>query len=247
VAEDAGFEPARVLTQHDFQSCCASSARVRSPVFAGLLARPYRVRTDLSLSGGYHGGYHAKISLPTTCAAHARVCRLHKAAPFRVRWPTVSPVRMPGEKDQMYAHAVYTKEMIRALPRYAAFDANEAPDGEVRAACLESFFMHIRAIADFLCCRSKPDARDFSALDFVSDWQATPPDAAERLAGHWETASQHIAHFSRKRLQLVDDPAELTHADTNRADLEAMADDAEAVWNAFVAASGRGISTTPIS
>jgi hypothetical protein len=160
----------------------------------------------------------------------------------------VSAVRMLGKQDQMYAHADSTMSMIRALPRYAAFDANDAPDGDVRAACLESFFMNIRAIADFLCCRpGKPDRRDFSALDFVPDWQAAPADAAERLASHRKTASQHIAHFSRERLQLVDDPAELTHIDTNRKDLQAMANDAVAVWNAFVAASGRGISTTPIS
>jgi len=73
LAEDAGFEPARVLTQHDFQSCCVSSVCVLRPVLAGVLARPYCVRTDLSLPGGYHGGYHAEINLPTTlCGASSR-------------------------------------------------------------------------------------------------------------------------------------------------------------------------------
>lgn len=90
-----------------------------------------------------------------------------------------------------------------------------APDGEVWVACLEPFFMHIRAITDFLCCRPgyEPRASDFSARDFVPGWQATPADAAARLAEHWPTASQQIAHYSRQRLQLVKTPAELTHVD----------------------------------
>jgi hypothetical protein len=119
----------------------------------------------------------------------------------------------------------------------------------VWVACLESFFMHIRAITDFLCCRPGyvPKASDFSALDFVPGWQATPTDAAARLAEHWPTASQQIAHFSRQRLQLAKSPAELTYVDTTRAALQAMTDDADAVWKAFVAESGRGVGARPIS
>lgn len=149
-------------------------------------------------------------------------------------------MRVPGARFQMQEQALHTMQMIRALPQHAHVD-NDALDGDVRVACLESFFMHIRGIADFLCCRPgfTPDPRDFSARDFVPGWQATPADAARRLAEHWDTASQLIAHFSRQRLQLVHDPAELTHLDTSLAGLEAIADDADAVWKVFDAASGR--------
>jgi hypothetical protein len=106
------------------------------------------------------------------------------------------------ENQQMYLQADHTMQMIRALPRYSADDLNDAPTPEVRVACLEAFFMHVRAITDFRGCRVdvQPKPSDFSARDLVADWQARPADAAGRLADYWVTASTQIAHFSRDRI-----------------------------------------------
>ena len=142
---------------------------------------------------------------------------------------------VPSAHGQMYMQAVHTMEMIRALThtrrsmtmthrtvRYGlpVWSRSSCTLGRSRTSC---------AAVPVTC----PKASDFSAFDFVPDWQATPADAAARLAGYWPTASQQIAHFSRQRLQLVEDPAELTYVDTTRVALQAMVDDADAVWTAL--------------
>lgn len=145
----------------------------------------------------------------------------------------------------MMQQADHSVGMIRELPPFAGEDSTVRQPGAVRVACLEAFLMHVRAICDFLCCR--PDAlvraSDFSARDFVPDWQPTPPDAAKRLAATWVIASREIAHFSRDRLQA--NPAEPELHDTTIVALETMAADVQAVWDAFLgqAARSRGTQT----
>jgi hypothetical protein len=144
-------------------------------------------------------------------------------------------MKLENTRQEMYAQADHSMGMIRALPPFAANDSTASLPPDVRVACLEAFFMHIRAITDFLCCRSaKPNRNDFSAQDFVDGWQAAPIEAADRLATYWKVASQQVAHFSRERLQ--EDPANPEFYDVTLAGLQAMANDAYAVWCVFRAA-----------
>jgi hypothetical protein len=141
-------------------------------------------------------------------------------------------------REQMRLQAEYTMKMIRVLLPYAADDSATRPsDADVGNACLESFLMHVRAITDFLCCRRgfEPDMRDFSARDLVPDWQPTPPEAAARLEEEWEKASQHVAHFSRSRLQDLDAPVYYDRSVAGLTEVEAAA---VAVWQAFSATLG---------
>ncbi len=138
-------------------------------------------------------------------------------------------------RGEMYLQAKHTMTMIRELPRFAAHGSHDAPTPTVRVACLEAFFMDVRAITDFLCCRpeAKLSSSDFSARDWVADWQPVPVASAARLAKSWVIASTHVAHFSRARLQ--QDPDNREYYPTDLAALEAIAADAQLVWDSFAA------------
>jgi len=146
----------------------------------------------------------------------------------------------------MHMQAAYTMSMVRDLPAYAASDGTTGVPPQVAVACLESFLMHIRVITAFFGrSGKKPHKDDFSAVDLVPGWVATPADAAERLAVHWQTATELVAHPSRGRLQ--DDPANPVHEDTSYVALKAMADDAQRVWEQFEAAYIAQIAWTTAS
>ena len=150
----------------------------------------------------------------------------------------IGPRRADRDRSEMMQQVGHTMDMIRELPRYAAYDSTVDLQGTVRVACLEAFLIHVRAVTDFLCCR--PDARqssdDFSARTFVPNWQPKPSDAAQQLRAAWVVASREIAHFSRDRLQA--NPEEPEFYDTSLAALQAIATAAEAVWQEFIEALG---------
>ena len=78
--------------------------------------------------------------------------------------------RFFGPEAQMEQQAHFTVQMVSALPGLIA--AGEL-DPFAQVACLESFFINVRLMADFLVRAT--DRRDFSASTLVPDWVATQP------------------------------------------------------------------------
>lgn len=114
--------------------------------------------------------------------------------------PATQPLP-PGGLDAIWGDphwrmTSYVQESLSMLGRLPArWKATE--DRWIATACLESFMVHVRLMAEFLVRR--PTERDFSALDFL--WPVPTSDAAKRLAGErWLLASRHVVHFSRERV-----------------------------------------------
>lgn len=101
----------------------------------------------------------------------------------------------------------------------------------VQGACLESLFVHVRAMIEFLEVKPTGHTSDYSASTLVADWSPSTDPRNQRLVKNWETASQHLMHFSRKRVKQESDIWE--SPDVEPAALAAMADDLLAVWDEF--------------
>jgi hypothetical protein len=120
--------------------------------------------------------------------------------------------------------------MVGQLPSRVA----DLDDQIVANACLESFFVHVRLLAEFLIRR--PPAKDFSALDFL--WPVPTTPEAKRLADQWwNVASKHVVHFSRTRVP--DDIADVEVVQDVVGFMTEAARDAFAVAADFVAALER--------
>jgi hypothetical protein len=119
--------------------------------------------------------------------------------------------------------------MIDALPG-AIYGGNLSV--LVQQACLESFFVHVRGLLEFLRVKEADATRDFSALDIVASW--TPQiERAQRmkLVGHWVLVSSQLMHFSRSRVKREGEPE--VAVDTSREALETIADDVLVIWDQF--------------
>ncbi|RKS77594.1 hypothetical protein CLV35_1288 [Motilibacter peucedani] len=66
----------------------------------------------------------------------------------------------------------------------------------IQEACIESFLTSARLLIEFLVKHG--DRRDFNSSHFGVP-RATGPEA-ERLGAVWDTASQHVVHFSLHRV-----------------------------------------------
>ena len=118
---------------------------------------------------------------------------------------TPSPRRLDAILDSpQFRRAAYISdsfEMVGHLPGLVF----RTSDGLIANACLESFLVHVRLLAEFLVRRPK---KDFTAADFIA-WPVPQTDAAQRLGQYWwEEASQHVVHFSQKRVP--DNPKDVT-------------------------------------
>ncbi|MEU9857501.1 hypothetical protein [Streptomyces sp. NPDC047974] len=69
--------------------------------------------------------------------------------------------------------------------------------GAVRAACIESFWVNVRLLAEFLV--KGTDSRDWRSGDFVSGWSSVDLEAKKRLLDAWTLASRHVMHLSKDR------------------------------------------------
>lgn len=85
--------------------------------------------------------------------------------------------------------------MLTTLPKWIE---HVAFPSEVRIACLESYFLNYRLLAEFLV--PSPNGKDFSRRDFIAGWDPKPSAVVGRLSDDWEFASQNVVHLSRKRL-----------------------------------------------
>jgi hypothetical protein len=137
---------------------------------------------------------------------------------------------MFGSKHQIIQHMHHALDMVSRLP-----DAIHRPDldGVVQVACLESFFVNVRLLAEFLVV-PHPDRgapKDFKAWDLTANWSPTPANAVERLRNHWLLASQQVVHFSLSRIQ---DPNQPEHVDTSLQGLAQIRSDVTAVYDAWL-------------
>jgi hypothetical protein len=127
-------------------------------------------------------------------------------------------------------YLTYSLEMIKRLP----VPANSPDlDSHVQNACLESFFVNVRLMAEFLTVphREGQEPKDFNAWDFTSDWAPAPGEAVKRVRQQWLVASQQVVHFSRNRLQDPDSPV---HLDTSTEGLKRIADDVVAIYSEWL-------------
>jgi hypothetical protein len=132
-----------------------------------------------------------------------------------------------GPEAQMEQQAHFAVQMVSALPGLIAAEELH-PFAQV--ACLESFFINVRLMADFLVRTT--DRRDFGAVTLLPDWVPTPSDAADRLRTKWwPLASQLVAHFSMERIQV--DTSEPVDYVGSTEDLEVMRDDVLSVWHTW--------------
>lgn len=90
-------------------------------------------------------------------------------------------------------HVGHSLRMVGALPM-ACESATTATE---QTACLESWLMHVRLLAEFLLVHPSHSTKDFSAKDF--DWDGQTSIDTSEIEQLWLVASQHLVHFSRER------------------------------------------------
>ncbi len=66
-------------------------------------------------------------------------------------------------------------------------------------ACLESFLVRVRALAEFLIVHKGNAEKDFTVEDFGGQAPAPDDPRRERLEDVWTFTSQNLVHFSRER------------------------------------------------
>jgi hypothetical protein len=111
----------------------------------------------------------------------------------------------------------------------AALDAGDAVK---YMAMTDAFYVHVRLLAEFLVKEGKKT--DFAPSDFGVVWNEPRDQAAERLGRAWVVASQHVMHFSGKRLlDQSEEDLDFTVGTDHYLDLAA---DVLEVFSAFVGA-----------
>ncbi len=128
-------------------------------------------------------------------------------------------------------HASVMAEMIEKLPALVFPDEGPKPLLLLWQAGIESFFVNVRALVEFLGIRGLSRfPTDCSATDILPTWSPptnTGADAATwtKLNDHWETASKSVMHLTDFRVQSDVVPTQEM--------LDEMADDVLALWERF--------------
>jgi len=128
-------------------------------------------------------------------------------------------------------HASVMAEMIEKLPALLFPDEGPKPLLLLWQAGIESFFVNVRALVEFLGIRGPSRfPTDCSATDILPTWSPptnTGADAATwtKLNDHWETASTSVMHLTDFRVQSDVVPTQEM--------LDEMADDVLALWERF--------------
>ncbi|OAR24527.1 hypothetical protein A8W25_19235 [Streptomyces sp. ERV7] len=121
----------------------------------------------------------------------------------------------------------YALQQIDGLLDYVTGQRHIAPD-VVANACVESFMVNVRLVADFLI--KGHETKDLRAVDLLPGWESTG-EAGERLAEWWDLASKHVMHMSRMRI-----PEELgAMQPLTETEFRQMAADCREVYQAFAA------------
>jgi hypothetical protein len=99
-------------------------------------------------------------------------------------------------------------------------------DGVTRAAFMESFWVNVRLLTEFLT--RDPNSKDWRARDFVPGWTSQDTAAVARLTDAWTLASRHVMHLSKDRTPDLPDIGPVTAEQIQR-----IAEDCRAVYNEF--------------
>ncbi|MFD7307721.1 hypothetical protein [Promicromonospora sp. NPDC059942] len=116
----------------------------------------------------------------------------------------------------------YAARTVRNLVPHLA---NPDLDGVLYNACLESFFINVRSLAEFLQKRGNKD-KDIWIADILPTWECEPGELGVRLRYWWDLASQQVAHFGLPRTEPTDEPITLQT-------YEQMRDDVLTVYRRF--------------
>jgi hypothetical protein len=128
------------------------------------------------------------------------------------------------------ARASVMAEMIEKLPAVLFPDEGPRPPLLLWQAGIESFFINVRTMVEFLGIRPPSRATDFSAKDVAHTWSPptmTGDDAATwtRLNDHWDTASKSVMHLTNFSVQ--------SNVVPTRQLLDEIADDVLTLWERF--------------
>lgn len=134
----------------------------------------------------------------------------------------------PGEHGAIRWEAMRVALMVQRLPALIADDGQPLI---VRQAALDSFYVNLRTLIEFLKVPRPKQAHapDISADNITPGWQPSISDEqAKRLFGDWDGVSKHLVHFSAVRTDQIPKAA---------ADIHRAADDALAVWDQLAEAN----------
>lgn len=133
----------------------------------------------------------------------------------------------PSEINRVRATAAGLCAKVKVLPDHI-FACPPGYPGVVRSALVDSFFVSVRTLLEFLLIHP-PRKTDFTAARIKTGWtpQLTPTQSAD-LNAHWEAVSKHLVHFSAQRAEAVQ---------VDEALVRALATDVLSVWDQFAAAS----------
>ncbi|MFB7424717.1 hypothetical protein ACFC0K_15740 [Streptomyces hydrogenans] len=110
---------------------------------------------------------------------------------------------------------------------------DEALPGVLRVACIESFWVNVRLLTEYLV-KFTTHADDIHVHDLVPNWEEPVGEVADRLKKDWITASKHVMHFSKQRTP--EDLADITPVSNE--DHERIARDLRTVYDQFCQAAG---------
>ncbi|MER8233643.1 hypothetical protein [Streptomyces sp. NPDC094049] len=105
--------------------------------------------------------------------------------------------------------------------------------GVVRVACIESFWVNVRLLVEFLV-KLPNDPRNANARTLVPDWQKPTGGLADRLLKDWLTASANVMHFDKKE-RAPKDLADVTPMSDE--DYQRIARDVRTVYEQFCKAA----------
>lgn len=125
-------------------------------------------------------------------------------------------------------HLGYAADQVRDLLPFVVGEQQAEPDA-VAAACIDSFVLNVRLIADFLA-GGKPGS-DLLAGDLVAGWKLDG-DLRANLRVWYDLASKHAMHMSRKRVSEDARDVDPVTAD----DFRQMASDSLAAYEVFLTA-----------
>ena len=132
----------------------------------------------------------------------------------------------PSERVKRIMEAARVAQMVDDLPELVFTDALHPV---AQQACLEAFYVHVRALIEFLGVVKARDT-DFSGVDLAPTWTSPSKDSptGARLSSYWQLATKQLMHFSDERVQA---PAVAVSPEV----LTKVADDVLGVWDDFAA------------
>lgn len=133
--------------------------------------------------------------------------------------------KMPAE-ERALGFVDHAMDQVEGLLPYIS--GPSSLPGVVRVACIESFWVNVRLLTEFLV-KLTQDTRNCDARAFVPTWTKPTGDVAERLLSDWNTASAYVMHMGKERAP--DDLADITPV--TEEDLRQTAVDCRRIYDEF--------------